>query len=152
MKWHVKDVELYLQSKEYVDSIIIPLIPIDFGAAMKTTAAMNEYTTIITSELERQFKGRVLLAPSFTYLKQLGAQHALKNLIDWKNQVSINETKHIFFLTNDRDWIAYDQELESKLIWIPTLPLEHMEEAHKQRVVADQIEQIIPDFLEKWKS
>lgn len=152
MKWHVKDVELYLQSKEYVDSIIIPLIPIDFGAAMKTTAAMNEYTTIITSELERQFKGRVLLAPSFTYLKQLGAQHALKNLIDWKNQVSISETKHIFFLTNERDWIAYDQELESKLIWIPTLPLEHMEESHKQRVVANQIEQIIPDFLEKWKS
>ncbi|MDT2045666.1 YpiF family protein [Priestia flexa] len=152
MKWHVKDIELYLQSKEYVDSIIIPLIPIDFGAAMKTTAAMNEYTAIITSELERQFKGRVLVAPSFTYLKQPGTQHALKSLIDWKNQACASEIKHIFFLTNDRDWIPYDQELASKLIWIPTLPLEHMEESHKQRVVADQIEQIIPDFLEKWKS
>ncbi|MGB8463278.1 MAG: DUF2487 family protein, partial [Priestia megaterium] len=37
--------DVYLQSKSYVDTVLVPLIPIDFGEDLKLTASMSEYTT-----------------------------------------------------------------------------------------------------------
>ncbi|TYR82602.1 DUF2487 family protein [Priestia megaterium] len=151
MKWQVKEVDLYIQSKDYIDSVLIPLIPIDFAAELKTTASMGEYATALTGELERQFKGRVILTPSFTYLKKSGVQAVYSLLVEWKEHMHENGMKHVFFLTSDRDWLSYEQVLQPTLIWIPSLSLEHVDESYKRNIIGDQVQQIIPIFLEKWK-
>ena len=43
MKWNVKDVEMYVQAKEYVDTVVVPLIPITFNDQMKQLTSSSEF-------------------------------------------------------------------------------------------------------------
>ena len=69
MKWVSKDIETYLSAKEYVDTAVIPLFTVSFGNEMKQSASSAEFITLLTNYLERQFTGRLMLFPPFTYLK-----------------------------------------------------------------------------------
>ena len=80
MKWTVKDLDMYIQSKEYVDTVLIPLVPITFGGQMKRTGSMNELITILSLEIEKQMKGRILLLPTFHYLSDEMDNRAIKSL------------------------------------------------------------------------
>lgn len=69
MKWQATEMDTYLQAKEYVDTAIIPLIPLSWQKDVKQTVAMGEFISIITMEVEKQFHGRVVQFPGFTYVK-----------------------------------------------------------------------------------
>ncbi|MQR89128.1 DUF2487 family protein [Bacillus megaterium] len=150
LKLQAKEMDVYLQSKSYVDTVLVPLIPIDFGEDLKLTASMSEYTTALTEELERQFKGRVILTPSFTYLKKDGVAAVYETLLRWNEHINDNEVKHLFVLTSDRDWLQYEKEIGAYCIWIPALPLEHIDESHKYTLIHEQVQQLLPIFVEKW--
>ncbi|MBK5462902.1 DUF2487 family protein [Peribacillus sp. TH16] len=96
MKWTAKDLDMYIQSKEYVDTVLIPLVPITFGSQIKQTGSMNEFLTILSSEIEKQMKGRILLMPTFHYLSD--EEDKIDLLKRWTNKVKENNFKHIFFL------------------------------------------------------
>ena len=68
MKWIVKDVEQFEQAREYVDTGVIPLLSISAAKEMKTVVEQGEFIELLSMELEREYKGRVLLLPAFTYL------------------------------------------------------------------------------------
>lgn len=68
MKWTAKDLDMYMQSKEYVDTVLIPLVPLSFKGQMKQSGSMNEFLTILSLEIEKQMKGRILLLPTFHYI------------------------------------------------------------------------------------
>ena len=68
LKWIVKDVEQFEQAREYVDTGIIPLLSISAAKEMKTVVEQGEFIELLSMELEREYKGRVLLLPAFTYL------------------------------------------------------------------------------------
>ena len=67
MKWIVKDVEQFEQAREYVDTGVIPLLSISTAKKMKMVVE-QEFIELLSMELEREYKGRVLLLPAFTYL------------------------------------------------------------------------------------
>ena len=67
--------------KEYVDTAVIPLIPVSFGDENETSAAsMSEFITLLSTLLERQFTGRILLLPPFTYLTEDDYENRLSDL------------------------------------------------------------------------
>ena len=68
MKWIVKDVEQFEQAREYVDTGVIPLLSISAAKEMKMVVEQGEFIELLSTELEREYKGRVLLLPAFTYL------------------------------------------------------------------------------------
>lgn len=68
LKWIVKDVEQFEQAREYVDTGVIPLLSISAAKEMKTVVEQGEFIELLSMELEREYKGRVLLLPAFTYL------------------------------------------------------------------------------------
>lgn len=150
MKWNPQDVEVYLQSKEYVDTAVIPLLPVAFDSEMGQAAAMSEFITLITGQLERQFKGRILLLPGFSYLKIMEEEHTVSHLLDWETQLKSNGFKHIFYLTSDVFWKPFDGRLSGSLIWIPSIPLETMQESMKISVVESQVKQMINLFTKEW--
>ena len=45
------------------------LYPISLDEKIKQTAEMTEFITLLSMQLERQFKGRLILLPGFIYLK-----------------------------------------------------------------------------------
>jgi hypothetical protein len=151
MKWIPQDVETFLKAKEYVDTAVIPLVPIDFGEEMKQSAQMSEFITLLTNHLERQFTGRIVLLPPFTYLNNESQETLLIRLLKWKENVEGCGFKNIFYLTSDSDWKLSEEKLGSTLIWIPTLPLENMDESQKISLIDSQVKQLLNLFTRKWR-
>jgi hypothetical protein len=150
LKWVPKDIETYTKAKEYVDTAIIPLYSVLFGEEMKQSAAAAEFITLLTNLLERQFTGRTVLFPPFTYLKNESNEKVINELINWENSIVKNEFKHIFHITSDSDWKLNESKLIGSVIWIPALPLETMEDSQKVTLIDSQVKQLLNLFSQKW--
>ena len=151
MKWTSKDISQYVQAKEYIDTVIIPLMPISFGDNIKTIASHGEYINILSYELERQFKGRVILLPPFSYIESDQAENKVEQLNNLSLHIKENNIKHVFLMTSDSSWSQNEQQLEGKLVWLPAIPLEDMEDKYKQKIIQDQMNQLLPMFIQKWQ-
>ncbi|WP_226679704.1 YpiF family protein [Sutcliffiella horikoshii] len=151
MKWTSKDISQYVQAKEYIDTVIIPLMPISFGDNIKTIASHGEYINILSYELERQFKGRVILLPPFSYIESDQAESKVAQLNNLSLHIKENNIKHVFLMTSDSSWSQQEQQLEGKLVWLPAIPLEDMEDKYKQKIIQDQMNQLLPMFIQKWQ-
>ncbi|MFF2497759.1 YpiF family protein [Peribacillus sp. NPDC058075] len=150
MKWTAKDLDMYMQSKEYVDTVLIPLVPLSFRGQMKQTGSMNEFLTFLSLEIEKQMKGRILLLPTFHYLSdELDKVERLKR---WANEVKENNFEHVFFLTSDFEWKKEERELENNLVWIPAIPLEGLEIEQAREMIHQQVIQILDIFSYNWKN
>jgi hypothetical protein len=150
MKWTAKDLDMYMQSKEYVDTVLIPLVPLSFRGQMKQTGSMNEFLTILSLEIEKQMKGRILLLPTFHYLSD--EMDKVERLKRWANEVKENNFEHVFFLTSDFEWKKEERELENNLVWIPAIPLEGLEIEQAREMINQQVLQILDIFSYNWKN
>ncbi|WP_246218197.1 YpiF family protein [Litoribacterium kuwaitense] len=143
----MKEVGQYLQEKEFVDTVVIPLIPLDLSSTAKQTASMGEYILYVSAEIERQFKGRMLLLPSYSYW--VGEEGAVERLQAWENQCREAGAKHVFFITSDVWWQqAYTGE--GTLLWLPAVPMENFDEEMRRKVVRDSVSGLIASFTEAW--
>jgi hypothetical protein len=150
MKWVSKDIETYFSAKEYVDTAVIPLFSLSFGNEIKQSASNAEFITLLTNYLERQFTGRLVLFPPFTYLKNDDHVKVLSDLKKWEENIEKNEFKHIFYITSEIDWKKYENEFTGSLIWLPSLPLEHLNDSQKNSMIESQVKQLLSLFTEKW--
>jgi hypothetical protein len=150
MKWIPQDMEMFLKAREYIDTVVIPLYPISFGDDAKQTANMVDFITLLTNQLEKQFKGRLILLPGYTYLKKQDPNKLVSDLQHWENALVQEEFKHIFYVTSDIDWKMQEQQLSGSLLWLPALPLDQMEEKSKNSIIEDQIKQLINLFVARW--
>ncbi|WP_240189902.1 DUF2487 family protein [Bacillus sp. P14.5] len=97
MNWNGKEVETYMKEKKYIDTAIIPLLPLGFEEEMKTSAAQGEFISLLSMHLEHQFKGRLMLFPAFTYLKSEEKGAAEKRLRGWKAAMGDSGFQYVFF-------------------------------------------------------
>ncbi|MDQ0197520.1 YpiF family protein [Neobacillus ginsengisoli] len=150
MKWIPQEIETYLNAKEYVDTAVVPLYSVSFGDEMKQSAAMAEFITLLTHHLERQFTGRLLLIPPYTYLKNEKSEIVINDLKKWEENIERSEFKHIFYITCESDWKIHEDKLAGSLIWIPSIPLENMKESQKMSIIDSQVKQLLELFTRKW--
>ena len=151
MKWNGNDIETYLKEKQLIDTAVVPLLPIAIGSEMKQAASQGEFIELLSLHLERQFKGRLLLFPAFTYLNTLEDHQKMDMLQNWEVKLKESGFSHIFYLTSDISWREQDKT-EGKLIWIPSVPLEHMEEQYKHSILEDQVKQLINIIVQQWQT
>ena len=68
MNWTAKDMDTYLQQKEYIDTFIVPLLKLETDPEnMKNSSSSSEFLMHLTTFIETQFKGRMMLMPPFSY-------------------------------------------------------------------------------------
>ncbi|UCZ54793.1 YpiF family protein [Bacillus shivajii] len=151
MKWTTEQMDMYLQAKEYVDTAVIPLVPVEWGKDPKGVVSMGEFTAILVDELERQFKGRVFQMMPFTYLKSEDDDQRVQRLKDWDLHLFENGFKHIVYVTSDGDWKKHEGSLTDMLIWIPSLSLESMDDKYVKQIIDQQMKQILPLITNKWQ-
>ncbi|KGR84980.1 YpiF family protein [Lysinibacillus odysseyi] len=148
MFFNVKDIEQFQSQKQFIDTAIVPLLSLEFADdRSRQSSSAAEFLMSLTAFIEQQFKGRLLVTPPFSYTP------ALKDAIQpekIKDELLSAGFKHIFFMTCDHHWTTVDSELE--VIWLPAIPLESMDKAVKQRVLEDQLKQVIPTFTRAWTS
>ena len=152
MNWNGKEIELYLKEKKFIDTAIVPLLPVGFGEDMKTFAAQGEFISLLSMHLEHQFKGRLLLFPGFTYLKSEDKASAEKRLSEWRNEMKESGFQYVFFLTSDSDWKFSDEELDRSLMWLPSIPLDNLDEKYKHSIMEDQVKQLLNVIVKKWQT
>ncbi|QFF98714.1 DUF2487 family protein [Psychrobacillus glaciei] len=146
MHWNGKDSAVFQAQKEYIDTAIIPLTLIDGSdSGFQFAASAADFVLSLGNIIENQFKGRIVLFPSFSYTRNQDKHLLLEN---WLEELKKAQFKHIFFLTSDRDWITMNEE--QNVFWIPSIPLESMDQKMKNSVLEDQLRQLIPTFAEKW--
>jgi Protein of unknown function (DUF2487) len=150
MNWNVKDIEVFETEKEYIDTAVIPIIPIDFKKEIKSSAAQSEFISLLTFHLERQFKGRMIITPPFTYLMGK-SEGKIGELQEWESSMKESGVKHVFFLTSDSEWKKSEQALKDQLIWIPSIPLDHLDEQYKHSIMEDQVKQLLNVIVQKWQ-
>ncbi|TLS35898.1 DUF2487 family protein [Pseudalkalibacillus caeni] len=152
MKWIASDIETYAKEKEYVDTIVVPLIPFGLENNLKGTVSAGEYISIISHELERQLRGRLLLLPPFTYLNSEPMEEKVKRLAEWHNEVIGNGASYVVYLTSDVEWKNAEDRLEDTLVWLPSIPLEHMDNEYKMETVSTQVKQVLQIVTKKWQN
>ena len=152
MDWNSKDIGLYLQEKQYVDTVVIPLLPVAFGEEMKQAASQGEFIQLLGSHLERQFKGRLLLLPAISYLSHLDNETNIAVVQQWENVLKKEGFQHIFYLTSDALWRNNESALTGNVVWMPAIPLEHVEESYKHSIMEDQVKQLLNIFVHQWQT
>ncbi|MDT1118580.1 YpiF family protein [Bacillus altitudinis] len=145
MKFQAEDADLFLQSKDYIDTAIIPLVGIN-ASHIKQTVSLGEFTMLVAEDLERQLKGRVFLFPPYTYLE---VNHRKQEDILAVKQSLQEHFQHVVFITSDNKWKEQLEVSESAFI-LQSVPLEHLKVNLKQKVIQDSVEQILNFLLQKW--
>lgn len=146
MNWTSNDMDTFLQQQQYIDTLIVPLLKIETSVEMmKNSASASEFLMQLATFTEAQFKGRLMLLPPFTYTPSVDLSQIGKTI-----SKDLQETpfKHIFYVTTDPAWT--DIELVGEVLWVPSVPIESMNDDLKIKVIEDQFRQLLPKLTEKW--
>ncbi|PIC75384.1 hypothetical protein CSV69_08705 [Sporosarcina sp. P26b] len=146
MNWVPKDVDTYINQKEYIDTIVVPLIAIDTRPeTMKNSASSSEFLMNLSMFIEKQFKGRMMFMPPVSYTQSTDLQQMADTLSEDLKKSSFT---HVFYLTTDPKWTSVT--VEGKIVWLPSIPLETMDNHLRQTIMEDQLRQVLTHFMESW--
>lgn len=151
LQWNAKDLASFKEVKEYIDTAIVPLLPISLEADLIQCGSMVEFTSLVSGALQVQFTGRTLSFPPFTYWRQEDFTKKSIRLKQWEQTIQKEGFKHIFYFTSDLEWKLYETGKGSELFVLPTVPLESMEDQYKRSMVEDQVKQFINLIIQKWQ-
>ncbi|MDW0109070.1 DUF2487 family protein [Sporosarcina aquimarina] len=147
MNWNAADMNTFLQQKEYIDTLIVPLIKVETNESlMKTSASATDFLMNLSTYIEQQFKGRIMVAPPFAYSPSMNSKEFGEVL---SKDIAKSPFRHVFYLTTDAEWTSL--ELHGKVLWLPAIPLENMDERLKNSIFEDQLKQLLPLLTEEWK-
>ena len=148
MKYQSIDTELFINSREYIDTVIIPLNPVTFDDGFGQTVSSYEFMTLLTYELEKELKGRLFLAQSLPYIKSSTVEEKLQLLSIWLDYYKGEGFTHIQFLTTDSKWTTIGQG--EHVVWIPAIPIDKMPPEAVKSVISEQTKQLAGILTESW--
>jgi hypothetical protein len=147
MNYNAKDIEQFINQKQFIDTAIVPLLPVDFSteSGMRSGSEADFLMSLVTY-VEKQFKGRIFLTPPFSYF-----QKTVKiDINDIHDNLIQSGFKHVLFITCDARWKQPDHE--KSVMWLPAIPLESMELDVKNRILQDQLNYVLPKLTQVWTS
>src|SRR5690625_7419983 len=135
MKWNKASLEQYVQAKEYVDTLVIPLSPFHLSqdSDLKKSAFQSELLSIFSNEIEKELTGRIMLTPSFNYLKKSNKETEANRLNEWLDDAKTQPFNHIFLVTFDAAWKKNEEALNGHLLWLPGITSEDL---HSKKIHA----------------
>ncbi|MEG0472690.1 MAG: YpiF family protein [Solibacillus sp.] len=146
MIFNVKDIEQFQTQKQFIDTAIVPLIQVNLVEdGLKQSSSAVDYLMTLTMFIEQQFRGRIMLMPPFSY-----TDRTKNELLPMQLQEELHSAgfKSVIFITCDHFWTKEKENLD--ILWLPAIPLESMDKTVKQRILEDQLKQIIPVLTKVW--
>lgn len=144
MKWKKNELEQYIGAKEYVDTIIMPLLPFQLSddTNMAKDAFQREVLETFANELEMELTGRVVLTPAYNYLKSADKNAEMDRLRTWTDDISNQPLNHLFLITFDSSWKKVEQALPGTLLWMPGMSTGDIDSKEMQTIIRSQVEQV----------
>ncbi len=152
MKWLSEDLKKYVQAKEYVDTLIIPLEAFHLSqeTSLENDAFHREVLSIYTNEIEKELSGRVLLAPTYAYLKSSNLDHEVNRINSWIEDVKTQPFTSIFVITFDNAWKKVEKNLDCNLLWLPGMKPGNINSEDAVKLIRSQVEQISELIRSYW--
>lgn len=152
LKWKKADLEKYLQEKKYIDTLLVPLLPVSFSndAELVNLAYKTELLTTLTNELERELAGRLLQTPPYHYLESIDRSKEIERINEWIMDACKQPFQHTFIVTHDMSWKKNEQALEGILLWIPTLTSVDPQADEYKTFIRSQVEQMVEFIRSYW--
>ncbi|UOQ47587.1 YpiF family protein [Gracilibacillus caseinilyticus] len=153
MKWTSTDLEVFYQSKEFIDTLCIPLIPLDLANSADVHKLANQKTSlqIISDELERNYTGRIMLSPTYTYVRGTDFQIECDRVNQWTSNLSGDHFQHIFLLSYDVNWKRFERDLAGSFVWLAAPSIDDFKSEHAQKAISNQTNQLSELIESYWK-
>lgn len=151
MKWTKANIETYIETKEFIDTLLIPLIKLDLKSdqRMKDSALGREYINVLAYELERRLAGRTMLLPDYVYLSNAQYNAEVNRINEWIQSFSEQSFTNIFFISLDNEWTKFNQELQGQFLWLSHVPFDNLSEQTAKTFIqtqADKLSETIQSF------
>lgn len=152
MKWFQNDLQKYGQAKEYIDTLLIPLQSFHLSEEENLTkdSFQREVLSIYANEIEKELSGRLMLAPTYFYLKSSDQQAEIDRLNEWIKDIEQQPFKTVFLMTFDNRWKKVEKDLNANLLWLPGLKPMDIHSKEAVSVIRNQIEQISELIRSYW--
>lgn len=152
LKWFQNDLQKYAQAKEYIDTLLIPLQGFHLSEDENLTkdAFQREVLSIYANEIEKELSGRLMLAPTYFYLKSADQEAEISRLNEWIVDVQKQPFTTVFLMTFDNSWKKVERELDGNLLWLPGMKPTDIQSKEAVTVIRNQIEQISELIRSYW--
>lgn len=152
MKWNKDDLSKFKAAKEYVDTVLLPVqaFQITEDQKLEQDAFHSEVLAIYTSEIEKELSGRVMLFPTYTYLKTKQLETEIKRLNSWIKAAEEQPFKHIFVITFDIDWKKVEKDIAAHLLWLPGMKQTDLRSSEAVTFIRSQVSEISELIRSYW--
>src|SRR5690625_3718452 len=144
MKWSKDHLKTYIETKEYVDTLLIPLIKLDLknDKQLENSGLEREYLDILSYEIERRLAGRIMLLPAYTYMYNVLYENEAKRLNKWIHMFKEDGFESTFILTLDHEWSKRSSEIEGQVLWLSHVPFDHINDESAKPFVQTQADKL----------
>lgn len=152
MRWTTEDIEKYIQAKEYIDTVIIPLQAFQMTdeKSLVNDAFASKILTISCEQMEAELSGRVVLTSPYTYIKSTTLADEAKRLNEWVEHIKQQPFNNVFFVTSDMAFKKIESELDGHLIWMPVGKMMNVHSQEAKAFVQNQVEHISEYIRSFW--
>ncbi|WP_167491797.1 DUF2487 family protein [Exiguobacterium mexicanum] len=132
-----------LTERQYVDTLVVPLVELAFDEDMVRKAEGNEVIQAVALETERQLSGRTMLSPTLSYV-DVDAGRATAEAVLTKAVSS--GFSHVLFISSDLRF----KGSELPIMFVPPLALKGMSGEQSHTMVQNFATQVITDLSSRW--
>ena len=143
MRFDGLDAMKSLSERQYVDTLVVPLVELAFDEDMVRKAEGNEVIQAVALETERQLFGRTMLSPTISYV-DAEAGRALAEQVTV--QATASGFTHVLFISSDLRF----KGSELPIIFVPPLALKGMSGEQSHTMVQNFATQVITELSSRW--
>jgi len=126
---------------EYIDTAIIPVSNIDMNHQLLTSCDQNETVQLVGMLAEKQFKGRLLLTPTF-----FTSGNQYDHVVSFIQSLKDYGLNNIIILSSDQVELNGDHELYK----VNTIPMGDLDDDMKRTLIEDEVKQFMKFIIRTW--
>lgn len=126
---------------EYIDTAIIPVSNIDMNHQLLTSCDQNETVQLVGMLTEKQFKGRLLLTPTF-----FTSGNQYDHVVSFIQSLKEYGLNNIIILSSDQVELNVDHELYK----VNTIPMGDLDDDMKRTLIEDEVKQFMKFIIRTW--
>ncbi|WP_026858065.1 DUF2487 family protein [Jeotgalicoccus psychrophilus] len=140
MLYNNRDLRVLKDEIEFVDTAIVPVVSVDFDSNLLHHSNNLELIQLVTIQLEKQLKGRLMITPSLTTVDKDSSA-----LETYKNQLTEYGFKNVVSLSFD----ALETEGVHN-IKLNSIPISDMDNEMKISIINDEVKTVIKQIIGVW--
>jgi len=126
---------------EYIDTAILPVSNIDMNHQLLTSCDQNETVQLVGILAEKQFKGRLLLTPTF-----FTSGNQYDYVVSFIQSLKDYGLNNIIILSSDQVELNDDHELYK----VNTIPMGDLDDDMKRTLIEDEVKQFMKFIIRTW--